>query len=408
LEVWIVNPFDPLPGDPEQEGRYAALARTLVDRGHQVTWLTSSFSHRFKQPVDQRQVSAACQAIGITPVFLPAPPYSANVSLTRLNNHRILARSFTTLAARCPQKPDVIVASAPPPNLAQRAIDWAHGIGAKAVVDIQDLWPETFYRLAPKVLQPLAHILLSPMGRAAKAAYATADAIVGVADAYVNRGLELCGCDKLSATIPLGIDLAAFDLAASAGRSDRYTKPTGETWLIYSGSLNRSYDCLTVVRALGRIEKQTQLPLRLFVTGRGELLGKAREIVRRQNLQRVHLAGFMSFNEWAFLLSQCDIGFNASFPEAMIFLPNKVFYYMAAGLAILNTIPGQCSRIISASVAGLDYSAGDTNSAVAAIIQLSSDPAKFSAAKQASRLLAKQQFDRSILMPKYAELLENL
>ncbi|NJL26914.1 MAG: excinuclease ABC subunit C [Thermoanaerobaculia bacterium] len=42
-------------------------------------------------------------------------------------------------------------------------------------------------------------------------------------------------------------------------------------------------------------------------------------------------AGFMDFPQWAYMVSQADIGFNASFPQAMIFLPNKIFYYLAAG-----------------------------------------------------------------------------
>lgn len=408
MNIWLVNPFDPLPGDPEQEGRYAALVRLLLARGHRVTWWTSSFSHRFKKPVNQDEITSACRDINLDVVFLPAPPYHRNVGLARLRNHRALARRFGNLAQRRQPRPDVIVASSPPPVLAARAARVAKDLDAKFVVDIQDLWPQTFYRLCPAPLLPLARMILAPIARDAKSSCTAAHAIVGVADAYVDHGVELAKTRKITATFPLGIDLATFDSAAEAGRCEQYTKPTGETWLVYSGSLNRSYDCLTLLRAFAAIEKDSNPPLRLFITGRGELQNDAERIVRQNNLKKVCLTGFMRFEQWAYLLSQCDIGFNASFPEAMIYLPNKVFYYFAAGLAVLNTIPGQCSRIISQAAAGMDYTAGEVEQARAAIERYTTDSSRLSAAQHASRLVAQEQYDRGIIMPRYAELLEEL
>ena len=97
MRVWLVNPFDPLPGDPEQEGRYGTLARMLVDSGHEVTWWTSQFSHRFKKPVDRQVIESTCSQLGLKVNFIPAPPYTKNVSLARLWNHFLLARRFSRL-----------------------------------------------------------------------------------------------------------------------------------------------------------------------------------------------------------------------------------------------------------------------------------------------------------------------
>ena len=36
MKVWLVNPFDPLPGEQEQLGRYGHLALALRDAGHEV------------------------------------------------------------------------------------------------------------------------------------------------------------------------------------------------------------------------------------------------------------------------------------------------------------------------------------------------------------------------------------
>jgi glycosyltransferase involved in cell wall biosynthesis len=411
MNIWLVNPFDPLPGDPEQEGRYATLVRLLMTRGHKVTWWTSSFSHRFKQPVDQTAIEAACRQIGLDIVFLNSPAYSRNVSLARLWNHYCLARQFARQAANRSDRPEVIVASVPPPGLAQEAGKFARAIEAKFIVDVQDLWPETFLRLlqlAPPSVQPIVRLMLKPMQNTARNAYHLADAIVGVGDGYVDRAVELGGDKSLTRTIPIGIDLQDFDAAAQAGRCDKFTKPENELWLAYTGSLNRSYDCLTIIHAFARLQKNIGTPTRLFVTGRGELADQAEQIIRENELRNVTLTGFLDFPEWAYLLSQCDVGFNASFPEAMIFLPNKIFYYLAAGAAVLNTIPGQCNRIVRDADCGLDYEAGNVEDCTRAMEELIRDRDALIEKGKRSRALAENTYDRRVLYPKYAELIESL
>ena len=405
MNIWLVNPFDPLPGDPEQEGRYATLVRLLAARGHQVTWWTSSFSHRFKRAVDQAATRAACEALNVRVEFLDGPAYRRNVGLGRLWNHHLLARRFAAAAPNHPP-PEALLASTPPPLLALAAARFAQSRGLPLLLDIQDLWPETFRRLAPTALLPAFKLLLRPWARAARKAAAAADAIFGVADAYVQRGLELGGAKPIAQTVPLGVDLAAFDAAAQAGRCERFTKPAGEVWMTYAGSLNRSYDCLTFLRAFAQVRGGPGRRVRLFITSRGELSGRMEQLVRRDRLKEVEFTRFLDFSSWAFLLSQCDVGINSAFPEAMVFLPNKVFYYLAAGLAVLNAIPGQCSRIVLGGGCGLDYQAGNVESCAETMRRILSDAAQRSKMRRAARGLAETVYDRAILYPKYADLIE--
>ena len=407
MNAWIVNPFDPVPGDPEHEGRYAMLARLLLARCHGVTWWTSAFSHRFKRPVDQGAVLAACRPLGLDIRFLPAPPYERNISLARLRNHRRLVSGFAARAAREPRRPDVVVASCPPPALAREAVRVAHAAGAKAVIDIQDLWPEAFRQLIP-LPGFLADALVEPWQRASRQAYGEADAIVGVADGFVARAVELGGRRDAAETIPLGVDLAAFDRAASAGSPRRLHKPPGEFWFVYGGSLTRNYDCLTLLEAAARLADRAPAPWRLFMAGRGELERMAADFIRRRGLTHVTLTGFLALEPYAYLLSQCDAGFNPVLPAVPIYLPGKVFHYMAAGVAVLNGISGECSRIVREAGIGLDYEAGNPDSCAAAAARLMGDPQTSKAMGGAARRLAETQFDRKVLYPRYVDLLERV
>ena len=57
--------------------------------------------------------------------------------------------------------------------------------GTKVVVDVQDAWPETFERLAPKGFRWLAHLLLTPWRMDARSMiYGKADLVTGVCDRY--------------------------------------------------------------------------------------------------------------------------------------------------------------------------------------------------------------------------------
>lgn len=408
MRIWIVNPFDPLPGDPEQEGRYATLARLLVQRGHTVTWWTSDFSHRFKKPVDQAALEAACRPLNITPRFLHGPPYDRNVGLARLRNHAALVEHFDALAPAEQPPPEVIVASSPPPALAWAAVRVGQRYGARTLVDVQDAWPDVFASLAPRWVRPLLWPVIWGLRRPVRRTAAGCDAIVGVADAYVENFRKETTASKVTATIPLGVDLAALDAAAQAGRCPQFTKPVGQVWLAYTGSLNRNYDCLTILRAAAALRSRLGEGVRFFLTSRGELADQAQRIVSEQQLTSVSLTGFLPFDTWAYLLSQCDAGFNASFPEAMIYLPNKIFYYLAAGVAVLNTIPGQCSQIVREAGCGLDYRAGDVASCAAAVERIVRDEPARRAMRAAARRLAESTYDRAVLFPRYAELIERL
>jgi glycosyltransferase involved in cell wall biosynthesis len=120
------------------------------------------------------------------------------------------------------------------------------------------------------------------------------------------------------------------------------------------------------------------------------------------------MTGFLDFDEWAYLLSQVDAGFNAAFPDALIYFPNKIFYYLAAGAAVLNTIPGQCAEVVEQGQCGLNYTAGDPESCFRAIERLVEAPQERKAMGVAARRLAETKFDRAIVYREMTRFLEGV
>jgi len=408
--IWIVNPFDPLPGEREQLGRYGYLARCLRQAGHDVVWWSSAFSHRFKRPVDRATIAQAARAAGLDVRLLPAPPYTRNVSFARLRNHRRLATEFTA-AAPSAARPDLILASSPPLELAARAVELGRTWGVPTVVDIQDQWPDNFVRVTPRLLRPLSRLLFRPYYAWERRAYRGTDALAGVADGYVQRGLQVGGAKRWTGMFPLGVDLADVAAAMQRGAArygERWTKPPDQVWFLYSGSLSHAYDFLTIVRAAVPAQETFGDRVRFILTGTGELAPRAAALVRQHGLRNVTLTGFLDFDEWACVLSRADAGFNASFPEALIYFPNKIFYYLAAGAAVLNTIPGQCAELADRHRCGLNYTAGDAAACFAAVRRLVESPEERRAMSAAARRLAEEVFDRRIVYAEMTRFLERV
>ena len=152
MTVWIVNPFDNLPPEGYRPQRYWLMARAFAQAGHQTTYWTSDFSHAHKAPrqfKDQKSPKDFQTADGFRLTLVPTKPYPVNICLRRVRSHRALARAWRQMAAAFPERPNVVIASLPPLSLASAALAFCRTVGARFVVDIQDAWPETFYRVAP-------------------------------------------------------------------------------------------------------------------------------------------------------------------------------------------------------------------------------------------------------------------
>ncbi|UCG32820.1 MAG: glycosyltransferase family 4 protein [Phycisphaerales bacterium] len=410
MQVWLVNPFDPCPGGAEQLGRYAHLVHALRDAGHGVVWWSSTFSHRFKSDVDAESLQRQAASWGFDLRLIPTPPYRSNVSVGRLWSHVVYARRFRALAESL-ERPDLILASSPPLEVAGEAALLGRRWNVPAIIDIQDRWPDAFVRVLPKAARGLSRGLLLPWYRAERRAYRAADGIIGVARGYVERGLAVGGEKRYRGVFPIGVHLGDVDEAIARGaqsHADRWTKPDDRIWMVYSGSLTRNYDFLTVIRAAALSRQRFGGRLRFLITGQGHLAEKARRIIRRESLDNVDMCGFLGFEEWAYLVSQADAGFNVSFPDALIYMPNKVFFYMAARLALLNTIPGQCAELIAKHDCGVNYKAGDVDACFASIRGLVEAPDDLRRMQAASRRLAETAFDRRIIDREFVRFLRDV
>lgn len=359
MNIAVVNPFDPLPGEGFRPGRYATLCRHLAEAGHDVTWYTSTFWHEFKRPRDAEVVCAAADALGYRVVLGRAPGYRRNVSLARLRDHAVLARHLRQLWREGDHRPEVVLASLPPPGLVRAAADWADRVGARLVVDVQDLWPETFRRFWPPGLGWLHPIVFAGVARAAREAYRRAAAVTAAARGYLEHARPFLAPGTPAEVLHLGVDLAAFDAGVAPLETFDLAKPAGRKWVFLGGAIRSYIDVPGVAAMMAALRDRGRDDVELVVVAPSPSDEPLRQEVARRGVANVRFLGYRPYDQYASIAAVCDVAVLPQRPEALVFYPNRVFDYLAAGLPILNTAAGEVAEVLADHDAGLTCDAAD-------------------------------------------------
>ncbi|MEI6241687.1 MAG: glycosyltransferase [Planctomycetia bacterium] len=423
LSIWIVNPFDDIPGEGLPPLRYWSLARVLAARGHDVTWWSATWSHRRKAgrsvPLGIREDE------NFTVRLVAVRPYEKNVSLARIASHRDFGRTFERLASEGVAsgqlaRPDIILASLPPLESPEAVARLAKRLDALFVCDVMDAWPETFERLlpGPKWLRGLiAPLFLGGMEKRRNAVLAAADAISAAADTYLTLAREkrtaagpvhdvpthACYLGAYLQEYPEPPRLSPTQIDASLDAGPDTSQPVK---CVYSGSLEAGQDIDTLISA-ARLLNSAGTAAEIHVAGIGSLeprLRGAADGLRGSCRLIVH--GLLDRREYVKLLTVADVGLVLVKPESLVAVPYKACDYAAAGLALVNSLPGELERLVSDYQAGLTYAAGDAASLARAIAAFAANRRLLNDCRQGSRRLAEAVFDREKTYLQFAKWLE--
>jgi glycosyltransferase involved in cell wall biosynthesis len=356
-------------------------------------------------------------------------PYAKNISLARLASHRDFGRTFERLANESIasgqlERPDIILASLPPLEGPEAAARLAKRLDANLVVELMEVWPETFERLLPgpqwlrKTLYPL---LFGRMATRRRALLEAADAVSSSAHGYLAAMPEATAGDKPRHVCYLGAWVPEFagpprlidevpntDAAAAPVDQPAAAPVSAPLACVYSGTLESGQD-LDALLAAARILSAQGIVATLHVAGTGRLessLRTAAEAIRGSCTVRVH--GLLERGAYVRLVSECDVGLVLVRPESRVVLPNKACDYAAAGLALVNSLPGELQQFIDTHAAGLPYAAGDGAALAKAIATLAADRRLLKDMRQHAVRLAAAEFDRERLYPQFAAWLETV
>ena len=158
--------------------------------------------------------------------------------------------------------------------------------------------------------------------------------------------------------------------------------------------MSRSYDLATVVDAVRETPDAT---LDLAGAGPDEPALKA----RASGCDRIRFHGYLEEGDLRRLLVESDVGIIPMFDDSCVGVPGKLSDYTAAGLPVINALTGETASLLARYGAGVQYTAGDRESFIAA-----TSAARHLEKKSAIDLSV--EFDAEKLYNKYVNFVEKL
>lgn len=332
------------------------LAQSLVERGHQVVWWASRFSH-FKKKFRADKPGSHELGNGVEMRLVDALGYSKNVSLARLKDHAYVAQQFLS-AAEETETPDVVVASYPTIEICQAAASFCKKRKIPLLMDIRDQYPDHYWQAGPRLLRPLIQLGCQGMIRSAREALSAADAITGNGEDVVNFGLRYAGRERteLDKTIYMTYERPEVSSSDSLA-ADQYWEQHGipqnhdQFVMVFAGSLGPTSNFDSLVEIANRLPAQ----VKVVICGDGSAYESLRSAFAGN--AQVILTGrvTMPILEAIFCRSQAAYIPYLEVPNFLTGVTNKMVEAVAYGLPVLTTLR-------SGVFAGLltDYGAGET------------------------------------------------
>ncbi|HEZ0948917.1 glycosyltransferase [Neisseria meningitidis] len=387
MNITIVAPYCSLPSEP-YFNRFWYLAERL-SQSHDVLLITSRFRHYDKS--FRRHEDAAATSNGRLRVkLLDEPGYRKNVSLARVASHRVFVRNLARWL-HSPQAAEQDIVYSAYPLIATNLLLGKHKarLGYKLIVDVQDVWPESFSSVVP-FLKKVPHKLL-PFASRANRAYRYADALVAVSQTYLDRAKET-NPNVPGEVIYIGADFPKLDAAPAKDFGDDKTR------FFYLGTLSYSYDVETVCKGVRKLLDDGE-NVELHIMGGGPDLDRLKQYA----CDGIKFYGYIPYAEMMSVAKGCDIAINAIQSYSMASITNKLSDYMALQKPILNSQVNDEVAEVLTLLPHANYRSGDVDGFVQAakdILKRKSDPV------QSDEIV--RRFKRDVAYQKIVNLIERL
>ena len=360
MNLWLVNHYAILP---QQAGgtRHYTLARELVERGHQVTIVASSFDHTTQQEMHLRDgASSRLEVVdGVRFLWLRTPPYSGN-SARRLWNTMVFARKVHGLrAADLGGPPDVVLGSSPHLFAAWAAERLARRHRVPFVLEVRDLWPQSLVDLGNF---SEGHPFIRWLEYIERGLYRRANRIVtllpGAGEHIVQKG----GRPERIVWIPNGVGTDGLP-------PPKPPTPKDTIELMYAGTHGLANGLQVILEAA---DKLRTAPVRFRLIGDGPDKPRLMAEAEKRKLANVTFEPPVPKKQIPDLLREAD-AFLMVLRDSPVFRwgvsPNKLFDYMAAARPIIFSVNTSLNPVESAG-AGITVPAENADALAGAILRL--------------------------------------
>ena len=317
--VWILNPWDALPGEVGFD-RGMRLAAGLADAGYAVVWFNSDYAHASKK----KRQSQGNNGISAKIVLVPVVTYRSHTGIRRLLSLLSYSIAAFGLSFRH-QSPRVIVTCGPVPFSLVMLVWYRLFHRSKVVVELRDLWPEGSINLTSSWMsQSLFRVFALPVKWYRSAIFRSSSALV-----FLNRTYEHWFSSRYAKIYATRRSVVSYPSPfISEVGSLNARKSRDSIHFLFSGTLGASHDHMLLLRALGH---QSFPNATFLVTGDGPNRGKLEKHISEAGLRNVRMLGYLADNDYKGVLNDTDVGIALYLRGSPVSMPTKVIDYINAG-----------------------------------------------------------------------------
>lgn len=363
--IWIINQY---AGSiyHGKEYRSPSIARELVKKGYNVTIISASHSHHFKNAPKIHGNYTLTDIDGVKYLWIKIGNYSESKSYKRLlSMFQFLIKCFFVPLKKL-DKPDYIIVSSPSPLPILNGIYFKKKFNAKLVFEVRDLWPLSVVELGNVSSKSLFIRFLSYIE---KTAYKKSDLVISLlpnAKEYmVSQGLDA----KKFLCVPNGIDVKLLTTRKEASTSITKQFDTSKFIVGYAGALGIANNLYALIDAAELLKDKKDIEFVLLGGGSEET--KLREYANKKELNNIIFPGSIAREEVHNTLEYFDICYLGLQKSALFqygVSPTKLYDYMAVAKPILYAIDSGNHPVKDANC-GLEVNTGNPNDIADAILK---------------------------------------
>ncbi len=382
--------------------RSYAMAKHLVEQGHQVTMVCGSYSggHTgLDQPFTGGVRQGAVDGIDVIEFQLNYSNTDGFIKRTVL----FLRFAMKSIGVALFEKYDLLFATTTPLTAALPGV-FARWLRRKPFVfEVRDLWPEL-----PKEMGVITNpFILRAMGILEWIAYKSAHRLVGLSPGIVDGIARLGVPMNQIAMIPNGCDLSLFNSEGVVG-CEKPWRPEGvhsnDLMAVFAGTHGIANGLDAVLDAAKVLKKKNRADIKIVLIGQGKLKAELVCRAEREQLNNIIFHQPVSKNKLAGLMASADVGLQVLANVPAFYFgtsPNKFFDYIASGLPVLNNYPGWLAEMIDEHQCGISVPPENPEAFADTLISLADHRERLSPMGKASITLAEELFDRMKLAKQF-------
>lgn len=354
MDIWTIKANEPMPivNQKQRLFRMGLLNKELAKRGHNVTWFQTTFDHfTKKQLYDNDTIINVQENYNLHIIW--SPSYKKNISVKRIINHKYLALKLKKEMNKL-KKPDLIYVAFPTIDLAEQAIKYGKKNKIPVIIDIRDLWPDTFKQNLSGIKKLLAIPYIKIMNKKTKDIMKNAYALTSISPKMLEWGLKKANRKKnkndqffyigyekirneeenLEQNFKVNIDVDKFNVA-------------------FSGTINNQYNYELLVEVAKILEKEN---IDFYICGDGTHYNKLVNLSRKT--KNIKFLGWIEKNEMDYVLRKSKIGI-APYKNTFDFqmsVSNKFSEYLSYGLPTIITSSGYMKEFAEKNNCGFSSS----------------------------------------------------